>query len=304
MTHTEYYSILGVEPQATPERLKKAYRKMSLKWHPDRNQDKKEEATKRFQEISEAYQILSNPEKRKIYDLYGKGAAQGQATTDANCESGMSGVPSNFQYQFSTTGMSGMMDADSLFNRFFGGSQTVKHFGMTSSILDDLDNLSFFCKPRRPKKRVLCQKDLPLTLEELATGCQKRLHLTSENMYGNQINKKCTVDVSPGWKEGTKITFPYPECGQDVQFIVREIPHAYLKREGDNLSWKCNLTKKQAQKGIKITLKTPFPNEKLVISTRDLDIYEGQEHIIVGKGMSIKGNIKKRGDLIIRFYVR
>lgn len=67
-----YYEILGIKKDCSPEQIKKAYRKLAIKYHPDKNIGKEEEATKKFKEISEAYEILSNPEKREIYDEHGK----------------------------------------------------------------------------------------------------------------------------------------------------------------------------------------------------------------------------------------
>jgi len=67
-----YYSILSVPKTATQDDIKKAYRKEALKWHPDKNPDDKEAATKKFKEISEAYQVLSDAKKKEIYDKYGK----------------------------------------------------------------------------------------------------------------------------------------------------------------------------------------------------------------------------------------
>lgn len=67
----DYYGILGVEKSATPKQIKKAYRKLALKWHPDKNIDNKEAAEEKFKEISEAYQVLSDPDKRRLYDSGG-----------------------------------------------------------------------------------------------------------------------------------------------------------------------------------------------------------------------------------------
>ncbi len=67
----DYYSVLGIERNASLEEIKKTYRKIALKWHPDRNPDKKEEAEARFKEAAEAYEVLSDPEKRARYDQYG-----------------------------------------------------------------------------------------------------------------------------------------------------------------------------------------------------------------------------------------
>ena len=68
---SDYYGILGVSKEATEADIKKAYRKQALQWHPDKHKDKKEAAEKRFKEINEAYQILSDSEKREAYDNFG-----------------------------------------------------------------------------------------------------------------------------------------------------------------------------------------------------------------------------------------
>ncbi|KAI4806319.1 hypothetical protein KUCAC02_017148 [Chaenocephalus aceratus] len=68
----EYYQMLGVQKNASQDDIKKAYRKSALKWHPDKNPDNKDEAEKRFKEISEAYEVLSDEDKRNTYDRYGK----------------------------------------------------------------------------------------------------------------------------------------------------------------------------------------------------------------------------------------
>lgn len=72
MDEVDYYSVLKVDRSADGETIKKAYRKLALKWHPDKNPDNKEEAEKRFKLVSEAYEVLSDPRKRQIYDLHGK----------------------------------------------------------------------------------------------------------------------------------------------------------------------------------------------------------------------------------------
>src|SRR5579885_2894432 len=70
----DYYEVLGVSRTATEEEIKKAYRKLALKWHPDRNPEARREAEERFKEISEAYQVLSDPERRAQYDRFGHAA--------------------------------------------------------------------------------------------------------------------------------------------------------------------------------------------------------------------------------------
>jgi DnaJ family protein B protein 4 len=109
----DYYKILGVSKTATDEELKKAYRKLALKWHPDRNINNKEESEKKFKEIGEAYDVLSDPEKRKIYDQVGEEGLKGgwgSASSGAGDARGSGG------HHFTFT------SADDIFKQFFGGS--------------------------------------------------------------------------------------------------------------------------------------------------------------------------------------
>ena len=67
----DYYKVLGIQRSASSDEIKKAYRKLALKWHPDKNPDNPEEAQSKFQEINAAFEILSDPEKKKTYDQFG-----------------------------------------------------------------------------------------------------------------------------------------------------------------------------------------------------------------------------------------
>ncbi|XP_042553837.1 dnaJ homolog subfamily B member 7 isoform X2 [Dipodomys spectabilis] len=84
----DYYEVLGVQRYASSEDIKKAYHKVALKWHPDKNPENKEEAEKKFKEVAEAYEVLSNNEKRVIYDKYGKKGLDGGGRShfDNECE--------------------------------------------------------------------------------------------------------------------------------------------------------------------------------------------------------------------------
>ncbi|KAB8100581.1 hypothetical protein EE612_031147 [Oryza sativa] len=74
----DYYKILGVDKAASDDDLKKAYRKLAMKWHPDKNPNNKKEAENKFKQISEAYEVLSDPQKRAVYDQYGEEGLKGQ----------------------------------------------------------------------------------------------------------------------------------------------------------------------------------------------------------------------------------
>ncbi|KAM6179014.1 dnaJ homolog subfamily B member 3-like [Rhynchocyon petersi] len=101
----DYYEVLGVPRQASAEAIKKAYRKLALRWHPDKNPENKEEAEKRFKQVAEAYEVLSDTEKRQLYDRCGnRGMGRGGPSLD----------PFDFIFTF--------RDPAEVFREFFGGS--------------------------------------------------------------------------------------------------------------------------------------------------------------------------------------
>lgn len=132
----DYYAILGVPRSANDAELKKAYRKLAVKWHPDKNPDN-EEATTNFQKISEAYATLSDKKKREIYDQYGREAAN-QMGDDAGHPGaspfahGGGGMPGGFHFSHGGPGGGGGMsqaDAEAFFSSFFGQNDPFGGFG-------------------------------------------------------------------------------------------------------------------------------------------------------------------------------
>ena len=115
-TKKDYYEVLGVNKNATDEELKKAYRKLAKQYHPDANPDNKEEAEKKFKEVNEAYETLSNPQKRKMYDQFGADGPQGFG-------GGAGGPFGGGTYTYSTgfDGFSDFGDLGDIFSSFFGG---------------------------------------------------------------------------------------------------------------------------------------------------------------------------------------
>ncbi|KAM4688511.1 dnaJ homolog subfamily B member 6 isoform 2-T2 [Discoglossus pictus] len=106
----EYYDVLGVHRNASPDDIKKAYRKLALKWHPDKNPDNKDEAERRFKEVAEAYEVLSDTKKRDIYDRYGK-----EGLTVGGGGGGGSHYDNPFEFGFT------FRNPDDVFRDFFGG---------------------------------------------------------------------------------------------------------------------------------------------------------------------------------------
>ncbi|XP_039111796.1 dnaJ homolog subfamily B member 6 isoform X4 [Hyaena hyaena] len=116
----DYYEVLGVQRHASAEDIKKAYRKLALKWHPDKNPENKEEAERKFKQVAEAYEVLSDAKKRDVYDRYGKEGLNG---------GGGGGVHFDNPFEFGFT----FRNPDEVFREFFGGRDpfSFDFFGFT-----------------------------------------------------------------------------------------------------------------------------------------------------------------------------
>jgi len=112
-----YYDILGVPKDADDKAIKKAYREMALKWHPDKNPDNKEDAEKRFRQVAEAYEVLSNPDRRRNYDQ-GGGSSGGANFDFGDFGSGFGGFGGGFKFK----------DPKDLFKEFFGDADPFSDF--------------------------------------------------------------------------------------------------------------------------------------------------------------------------------
>jgi DnaJ homolog subfamily B member 4 len=155
------------------------------------------------------------------------------------------------------------------------------------------------------RKQKSYQRKIRCTLEDLATGKTKKVKVT----FGN-LEKIYSVPIKPGWKAGTKITYggsQRPGGIPTMVFVVEEVPHKYLKRDGNDLIYICWLSEDQRQGGIRIkvplptgeTWKRTFPREE----TPSSFITDGQRVIVENQGMPIKGG-PERGNLIVEFRVR
>ncbi|KAK2839668.1 hypothetical protein Q5P01_013408 [Channa striata] len=112
----DYYDILGVSKTASPDDIKKAYRKLALKWHPDKNPDNKEEAERKFKEVAEAYEVLSDKSKRDAYDRYGNDRMRHTGSSNSDFSSDFPGFTFTFR------------SPDEVFREFFGGQDPFASF--------------------------------------------------------------------------------------------------------------------------------------------------------------------------------
>ena len=165
----DYYEVLGVQKGASAEDIKKAYRKLALKYHPDRNPDNKE-AEEKFKEAAEAYEILSDDDKRTRYDQFGF------AGVDPNYGAGQGGYGGGFG------GFGDFGDLGDIFGSFFGGGSARSN-------------------PNAPRRGENVGARLELTFEEAAFGCEKEV--------GAQRIENCAACSGSGSADGTVETCSY-----------------------------------------------------------------------------------------------
>ncbi|WP_297056636.1 J domain-containing protein [Thermosulfurimonas sp.] len=222
----DYYKILGVPRDASQEEIKRAYRRLALKYHPDRNRGNKE-AEEKFKEINEAYAVLSDPEKRRQYDLFGSAEFEKRYTQ----EDIFRGF--NFENLFRDLGIE--FDLGRFFH--FGGGGRSRGFTIDlSRLFSHLFDTAReeFHEPGGVSEEMIL--DLPLTLEEARQGTEKVLMVAP---LGRPERVK--VKIPPGVKEGQKLRLvakgPLGPDGKrkDLFLRIRIQPHPRFQVEGSDL---------------------------------------------------------------------
>ncbi len=320
----DYYKVLGVSRDATDTELKKAYRKLAIKWHPDKNQNNEEEATKKFKEISEAYDVLSDSEKREIYDAYGEEGLKGGIPAGKGAGGG--GFPAGGG---SYHGMDDEM-ARHIFENLFGGGGGFGGFGggragmggmggmgngmgghpfggMSGGddVFGSMGGNSFRKQQSQPQK---VEVSLNITLEELYTGTTKRRKVTRSVANRGKVEETLEIHVKPGWKEGTKVTYAgrgdeIPgQPPQDLVFVLTQKPHPVFTRDGDDLVVTKRISLAEAlTEGNKIDVKS-LDGRVLRVGLREV-IRPGSERVIAGEGMPRPKYPGQKGNLRIKFDV-
>lgn len=125
-----YYEILDVPRSASPDDIKKAYRKKALQWHPDKNPDNKEFAEKKFKEVAEAYEVLSDKHKREIYDRYGREGLTGAGSGPSRSEAGGTGPGFTFTFR----------SPEEVFREFFGSGDPFSELFDDLGVFSELQN--------------------------------------------------------------------------------------------------------------------------------------------------------------------
>ncbi|KAF7026415.1 hypothetical protein CFC21_038520 [Triticum aestivum] len=257
MGSVDYYEILNVDRSATDDDLRRAYRQLAMRWHPDKNPTGDKDSEAKFKDITQAYNVLSDASKRAVYDQHG--------------EEGLKGPP--------------QQPADDIFAEFFGstpftycnnvrGRQRTAWDGGGVGRPHGAGDQGVGAPPPPVETKLAC------TLEELYTGVTKNMKI-SRNVVDSSGRTKTesevlSIEVKPGWKKGTKITFPgkgnqqWNQLPADLVFAIDERPHHMYRRDGKDLVTDVRLTLAEAL-GTVIVLPTLDGRELAV------DVGGGQE---------------------------
>lgn len=298
MQYKDYYKILGVDQKASEKEIKSAYRKLVKKYHPDKTKGDKN-AESKFKEIAEAYEVLSDPEKRKKYDelganwdKFGPGDNWQKANTSFY---GFSGGKRNGGYQFYTN-MGDHDDFSDFFKIFFGGFDRMGAHGFGTSGFDT----SGFGTSARSNMAAAgsdIESEIRLSVEEAYNGITAQV-----NVNGSKLN----VKIPAGVKDGQKIRVagkgqPGIRGGKsgDLYLIVRINDHKLYKVDGADIKINVPITPSEAALGAKIQVPTPKGKVSLtvppgtssgkVLRLKGLGLGSGQE----------KGNLLVTLDVVV-----
>ncbi|KAF5455349.1 hypothetical protein F2P56_024938 [Juglans regia] len=301
-----YYDILQVQRGASDDQIKRAYRKLALKYHPDKNQGN-EEANKRFAEINNAYEVLSDNEKRNIYDKYGEEGLKQHAASGG----GRGG---------------GGMNIQDIFSQFFGGGQAedeeekvVKGDDVIVDLDASLEDLYMggslkvwreknILKPAPGKRRCNCRNEV--YHKQIGPGMFQQM---TEQVCEQCPNVKyvregyfVTVDIEKGMQDGQEVVFYEDgepiidgEAG-DLRFRIRTAPHGRFRREGNDLHTTVTITLVQALVGFEKSIKH-LDDHLVDISTKGITKPK-EVRKLKGEGMPLHFSTKK-GDLYVTFEV-
>ncbi len=284
MSKRDYYEVLGVARSVDDGDLKKVYRKLAMQYHPDRNPDDPE-AEEQFKEVSEAYSVLSDAEKRARYDQFGHAGVNGPG--------GGAGFDD----------LGGFSDLFSdLFGDIFGGGARGRGGGGPQGHVDfNLEDLFGGRGPgrgayvRAPQKGADLRSDVSVDFREAVLGCQRELSLRS-----SEGERTLKVRIPAGVRNGGKIRLRgqgglgiHGGPAGDLLLGVKVRKHPYFSIRGKQLHVRVPVTPLEAYAGAKVSVPTPEGGVQLSIPAGSQN---GSKLRLRGKGIQQKG--KAKGDLI------
>jgi curved DNA-binding protein len=283
MTYKDYYKTLGVSKDASQKEIKKAYRKLAAKYHPDKNPDDKT-AEEKFKEINEAHEVLGDPEKRKKYDVLGENWSAYQ-------QGGGDWQQYTRSKQDRPGGQTYYYEGDP--SEFFGGDDQSSFFEM------------FFGKGgarqggRRAFKGQDVEAEMPITLLEAYQGSKRTFEWNG---------KKMRITIKPGAYDGLKLKIkgrgrPGTNGGAagDLFIILRTQPDPRFQRVGDDLLYEAEIDLYTAVLGGKIEIPTMTGPVKMNMPK---GTESGKTLRLKGKGMPKYKNPNVFGSLLVKLSVR
>ncbi|KAF7990282.1 hypothetical protein HCN44_000087 [Aphidius gifuensis] len=330
---TTFYDLLGVKPDCTQDELKKAYRKLALRYHPDKNPDEGE----RFKQISQAYEVLSDPEKKNIYDRGGE-----QALKEGGLNSGFSSPMDLFDVLFGGGG--GNPFGPSARRKNNRGKDVVHQLsvsleelykGTTRKLALQKNVICDKCEGHGGKKGAAEQcsnchgSGICVQIQQLGPGMVQQIHSSCSHCKGqgtrfNQRDrcKNCNgkktirdrkileVHIDKGMTDGQKIVFngegdqePDLEPG-NIMIILDEKEHPVFKRHGHHLVMPMTLTLVEALCGFQKIVKTLDDRDLLITSLPGQVIQHGDLKSIPNEGMPVYRDPFTKGKLTIQFTVK
>jgi curved DNA-binding protein len=294
----DYYATLGVAREATPEEIKKAFRKLARQYHPDTATDKKA-AEEKFKEINEAHEVLSDPEKRRKYDRLGAnwdqpgGFEPPPGTEHGRWQSAGPGGGGQ-EFHFGGTGFS------DFFEQFFGGGS---RYGFPEGFETEFQPGSAPQGQKRPRRGHDIEGDILVTLEEAMHGTVRPISMQSVNRQtGAAETHEFQVRIPPGATDGRRIRVPgHGEPGRnggaagDLYLRVRHAAHPdFTTREAD-VYHELDLAPWEAVLGTEIIVPTLDGSIKLRIPA---GTDNGRQLRVRGRGLP-KGKTGERGDFFV-----
>lgn len=245
MEYKDYYKTLGVERNASAEDIKKTFRKLAMKYHPDRNKGNKE-AEEKFKDINEAYEVLSDPQKRARYDQLGTSYSQWQQN---------GGNPGNFNWNdwATATNRGGTQVDMGDFGDIFGGGFS----DFFSAIFGGMPT-STSRRQSRSSARPSYQQQVDVTLDEAYHGTQRTFQVGQ---------RRIEVKIPAGAKTGTKVRVNGggPDGNSDLYLVVNVLPDARFTVEGEDLTTEVKLDLYTAILGGSVVVSTLAGNVNLTI---------------------------------------
>lgn len=290
MSKKDFYQLLGVPRTATPDEIKKAYRKLAMQYHPDKNPGNKK-AEDKFKEFSEAYETLSDEKKRQTYDQFGHAGAAGNPFSGGSGgfgggpRNGGAGGPDNFQDIFGD-----------VFGDIFGG-QGGRGGGTYNSGRQRSG-------PRPPVRGSDLRYTLSVSFEEAATGCEKMVSFMRQ-VGSKEESARLSVTVPAGVKEGQRLKLagegdkPAAGTAGDLYVIIDLQNHALFKREDFDVILDLPVSYTDAILGSAAEIPTLFGKAEIKIPP---GTHSGQAFRLKGKGFPKLG-ASGAGDMLVRVII-